>query len=90
MLGVLSLIFWSLLIVISLKYVVLILRLRQRRRRRHPVAGRAGATKHHGCQQVRRTGWLLLGVLGTAFFYCDALLTPAISVLGAVEGLSTP
>jgi K+ transporter len=32
---------------------------------------------------------VLLAVLGTAFFYCDALITPAISVLGAVEGLTT-
>ena len=86
MLGVLSLVFWSLLVVVSLKYVVLILRadndgeggilsllaLVQR------SLGTAGAW-------ARRA--LTLGVLGTALFYCDALITPAISVLSAVEGL---
>jgi len=87
MLGVLSLIFWSLLIVISLKYIVFILRLDN--------DGEGGvlslvalvedklANNSRAAQRL-----VLLAVLGTAFFYCDALITPAISVLGAVEGLS--
>ncbi|MGH8251286.1 MAG: potassium transporter Kup [Steroidobacteraceae bacterium] len=86
MLGVLSLIFWSLLIVISLKYVVFILRADN--------DGEGGVLSLFALVQQRMNGaavtakWLLLlAALGTAFFYCDALITPAISVLGAVEGL---
>ncbi len=85
-LGVLSLLFWSLLIVVTLKYVVLIMRadnegeggilslfaLVQRRLEEAPRWGRA---------------IIALAVMGAALFYCDALITPAISVLGAVEGL---
>src|SRR6478672_6579305 len=85
-LGVLSLIFWSLMIVVTIKYVVLIMRadnegeggilslfaLVQRRLEETPRWGRAA---------------IALAVMGAALFYCDALITPAISVLGAVEGL---
>ena len=85
-LGVLSLMFWSLLVVVTLKYVVLIMRadndgeggilslfaLVQRRLEEAPRWGRAV---------------IALAVMGAALFYCDALITPAISVLGAVEGL---
>ena len=85
-LGVLSLIFWSLLVVVSLKYVVLILRADN--------AGEGGILALVALvqEQLGTTGtWvarlIMLGVLGTALFYCDALLTPAISVLSAVEGL---
>jgi KUP system potassium uptake protein len=86
MLGVLSLIFWSLLVVISLKYVVFILRADN--------DGEGGVLSLVSLVQQKLNGTataakrlLLLAVLGTAFFYCDALITPAISVLGAVEGL---
>src|SRR5688500_8044754 len=86
MLGVLSMIFWSLLIVISLKYVTLILRADN--------DGEGGVLSLVALVQQKMSGagvaakrLLLLAVLGTAFFYCDALITPAISVLGAVEGL---
>ncbi len=86
MLGVVSLIFWSLLLVISIKYVVLILRADN--------DGEGGILSLVALVQ-RRIGtagaWagrlIALGVLGTALFYCDALITPAISVLSAVEGL---
>ncbi|TAK55601.1 MAG: potassium transporter Kup [Gammaproteobacteria bacterium] len=85
-LGVVSLIFWSLLVVISTKYIVLILRADN--------DGEGGILALVALVQ-RRIGtagaWasrlVLLGVLGTALFYCDALITPAISVLSAVEGL---
>jgi KUP system potassium uptake protein len=85
-LGVVSLIFWSLLLVISLKYVVLILRADN--------DGEGGILSLVALVQRNTDGagaWagrlIALGVLGTALFYCDALLTPAISVLSAVEGL---
>ncbi len=85
-LGVLSLVFWSLLLVVSLKYVVLMLRADN--------DGEGGILSLLALVQrglgtagpaARRA--LTLGVLGTALFYCDALITPAISVLSAVEGL---
>ncbi len=85
-LGVVSLIFWSLLLVISLKYVVLILRADN--------DGEGGilslvalVQRHVGTAGVWAGRLISLGVMGTALFYCDALLTPAISVLSAVEGL---
>jgi KUP system potassium uptake protein len=85
-LGVVSLIFWSLLLVISLKYVVLILRADN--------DGEGGILSLVALVQQRigtAGAWagrlIALGVLGTALFYCDALITPAISVLSAVEGL---
>jgi KUP system potassium uptake protein len=85
-LGVVSLIFWSLLLVISLKYLVLILRADN--------DGEGGILSLVALVQRKLKGsgpWakrlVALGVLGTALFYCDALLTPAISVLSAVEGL---
>jgi KUP system potassium uptake protein len=87
MLGVLSLIFWSLFIVITLKYIVLILRMDN--------DGEGGVLSLVALVQQRldpagkaTKTLVLLAVLGTAFFYCDALITPAISVLGAVEGLT--
>ena len=87
MLGVLSLIFWSLLIIITLKYIVVILRMD------NEVEG--GVLSLVALVESRLAGngkaaqrLVLLAVLGTAFYYCDALITPAISVLGAVEGLA--
>jgi KUP system potassium uptake protein len=85
-LGVLSLMFWSLLIVVTAKYVVVIMR-----------AGNAGeggilslfALVQRRLEDTPRWGqaFIALAVMGAALFYCDALITPAISVLGAVEGL---
>ncbi len=86
MLGVLSLMFWSLLIVVTLKYVVLIMRADNE--------GEGGilslfALVQRRLEDMNRWGRALiaLAVMGAALFYCDALITPAISVLGAVEGL---
>ena len=87
MLGVLSLIFWSLLIIITLKYIVVILRMDN--------DGEGGVLSLVALVENKLPGngkaaqrLVLLAVLGTAFFYCDALITPAISVLGAIEGLA--
>ena len=86
LLGVLSLMFWSLLLVVTLKYVVLMMRADNE--------GEGGilslfALVQRRLDQALRWGqWVVaLAVLGAALFYCDALITPAISVLGAVEGL---
>ncbi len=85
-LGLLSLIFWTLAVVVSVKYLAVIMRADN--------AGEGGILslvaliqQHFGSAEpwVRRA--VALGVLGAALFYCDALITPAISVLSAVEGL---
>jgi KUP system potassium uptake protein len=85
-LGGLSAIFWALMIVVSLKYVVLVMRADNR--------GEGGimALLALAFTAVReRPEWqvplLLVGVFGASLFYGDAVLTPAISVLSAVEGL---
>jgi KUP system potassium uptake protein len=85
-LGVLSLILWSLLIVVTIKYVVLIMRADNQ--------GEGGILSLFALLQRLLTGssrWqrsiVMLAALGAALFYCDALITPAISVLSAVEGL---
>ncbi|MET0291560.1 MAG: KUP/HAK/KT family potassium transporter [Steroidobacteraceae bacterium] len=86
-LGVLSLIFWSVLIVVTLKYVVLILRADN--------DGEGGVLSLFALVQKCKIGndrWrrklIGLAVLGAALYYCDALITPAMSVMSAVEGLT--
>src|SRR5690349_6456519 len=81
-LGVLSLIIWSLLLIISVKYLLLILRADNR--------GEGGilALATLVSEVVRRGKYLfLLGLFGAALLYADGMITPAISVLSAVEGL---
>ena len=85
-LGVLSLVFWSLLWVVSLKYVLFILRADNQ--------GEGGimaltALAHRAAAPYQRLGRILvlLGLFGAALFYGDSMITPAISVLSAVEGL---
>ena len=85
-LGILSLIFWTLILVISLKYMVYVLRADNR--------GEGGtfallALLRPGRQQTRwfRRVLILLGLLGASMLYGGAMITPAISVLSAVEGL---
>jgi len=82
--GVLSLILWSLLIVVSLKYVVLLMRADNN--------GEGGiltlvALAQRGFGRVRGRGVLFLGMIGAGLFYGDTVITPAISVLSAIEGI---
>ena len=85
-LGGLSTIFWALMIVVSLKYVVLIMRA-DNRGEGGIMALIALAQKAIKTHQEWRIPLLLIGVFGASLFYGDAVLTPAISVLSAVEGL---
>jgi KUP system potassium uptake protein len=82
-LGVLSLIFWALIIIVTLKYVLLLLRADNN--------GEGGTLTLLALAQRalgRSTPVLfLLGTIGGALFYGDAIITPALSVLSAVEGL---
>ncbi len=86
-LGVLSLVFWSLVIVISFKYLVFVMRADNR--------GEGGilALMTLGTRAVKKKGTKLLlmtvlGIFGAALLYGDGMITPAISVLSAIEGLN--
>ncbi|HEU4327228.1 MAG TPA: potassium transporter Kup [Roseiflexaceae bacterium] len=85
--GVLSMVFWSLIIVITVKYVGFILRADN-----HGEGGVLSltslATPIRPLKPTRRRWIVLIGVFGAALLYGDAVLTPAISVLSAVEGLA--
>ena len=85
-LGGLSTIFWSLMIVVTLKYVTLTMRANNRGEG-GIMALLALASSAVKDQPRWRMLILALGVVGTSLFYGDAVLTPAISVLSAVEGL---
>ena len=84
--GAVSVIFWGLMMVVTLKYVLLILRA-DNRGEGGIMALTALAAHAAGKTQHRRTALLLTGVFGAALFYGDSVITPAISVLSAVEGL---
>ena len=86
--GAVSTIFWALMVVVTLKYVVLILRA-DNRGEGGIMALTALAAHAAGSTPPRRRALLLTGVCGAALFYGDSVITPAISVLGAVEGLET-
>lgn len=86
LIGAVSVIFWGLMLVVTLKYVVLILRA-DNRGEGGIMALTALAANAAGSSATKRTALLLIGVLGAALFYGDSVITPAISVLSAVEGL---
>ena len=85
--GVLSLIFWSMMLVVTIKYVTFIMRADNK--------GEGGSLALLALINRRTEGrkWthgiILLGVFATALFYGDSMITPAISVLSAVEGITT-
>jgi len=86
LLGVLSLIFWALTLIVSLKYVTLVLRADNR------GEGGVMALMALALNSVTRASryyvpLMMLGVFGATMFYGDSVITPAISVLGAIEGL---
>jgi KUP system potassium uptake protein len=82
-LGVLSLIVWSLIVVVTLKYIVLLLRMDN-----NGEGGTLSLTALAFRAVGRRsTTVLTLGIIGAAMFYGSSLITPALSVLSAVEGL---
>ena len=84
-LGVISLMFWSMMLVVTLKYVAIIMRADNK--------GEGGslallALINQSESKKWTTGIVLLGVFATALFYGDSMITPAVSVLSAVEGLA--
>ncbi len=82
--GVISLLIWTLTLIVTVKYVLLIMRADNR--------GEGGTLSLVALVQQalkRRPAWLLtLGVIGISLFFGDAMITPAMSVLSAVEGMS--
>lgn len=84
--GVISLVFWAFLLVVSLKYVLFVMRANN-----HGEGGilalMAMALRTAPAGSKRALGIMMLGVFGACMFYGDAVITPAISVLSAVEGL---
>ena len=85
--GVLSLIFWALTIIISIKYLVLIMRADNR-----GEGGILALTALFGSLREVKLGaprpmYMVLGIFGAALLYGDGMITPAVSVLSAVEGL---
>ncbi len=82
-LGVISLLIWTLILIVTVKYVLLIMRADNK--------GEGGTLSLVALVQQalkRRPGWLLaIGVVGISLFFGDAIITPAMSVLSAVEGL---
>ena len=86
--GVLSLIFWSMMIIVTLKYVTIIMRA-DNKGEGGSLALLALINRTLGGKKRWTSGIILLGVFATALFYGDSMITPAISVLSAVEGLTT-
>ncbi len=84
--GVLSIVFWTLTVIVSLKYVTLVLRA-DNKGEGGLVAMLALASQSVKDKPVLRKWLLLVGIFGTCLFYGDGVITPAISVLSAVEGL---
>ncbi len=85
-LGIVSLIFWSLIIVISIKYAILIMRADN-----HGEGGilalLALVSPRRAKHNARRAALLVIGLIGATLLYGDGTITPAISVLSAIEGL---
>jgi KUP system potassium uptake protein len=84
--GILSIFFWTLTVIVSIKYVVLVLRA-DNNGEGGLVAMLALASQAVKDKPVLRARLLLIGIFGTSLFYGDGVITPAISVLSAVEGL---
>jgi KUP system potassium uptake protein len=84
--GVLSIVFWTLTVIVSLKYVTLVLRA-DNHGEGGLVAMLALASQSVKDRPKLRRWLLIVGIFGTCLFYGDGVITPAISVLSAVEGL---
>jgi KUP system potassium uptake protein len=84
--GILSILFWTLTVIVSLKYVLLVLRA-DNNGEGGLIAMLALASTAVKDRPALRQGLLAVGIFGTSLFYGDGVITPAISVLSAVEGL---
>jgi KUP system potassium uptake protein len=85
--GVLSLIFWALTLLISIKYLIFVMRA-DNKGEGGVLALIALVSQHPEARRRSRTFLIALGLFGSALLYGDGMITPAISVLSAIEGLS--
>jgi len=83
--GVLSLVFWSLVLIISIEYLIFVMRADNRGE--GGIIALMSLVRPKGTPSTRRYVLLTLGLFGAALIYGDGMITPAISVLSAVEGL---
>ncbi|BEP13573.1 potassium transporter Kup [Acidothermaceae bacterium B102] len=84
--GIVSLIFWSITVIVSVKYVSVIMRADNDGE--GGVMALAALARRLYADRMERTGFLIIiGIIGVSLFYGDSVITPAISVLSAVEGL---
>jgi KUP system potassium uptake protein len=86
--GVLSLIFWSMMIIVTLKYVTIVMRA-DNKGEGGSLALLALINRQLSGKKKWTGGIVLMGVFATALFYGDSMITPAVTVLSAVEGLTT-
>ena len=84
--GILSLITWALILIVSVKYVAFIMRA-DNRGEGGIMALLALASRNVDGNKTKQRNIMLLGILGACMFYADGMITPAISVLSAVEGM---
>ena len=87
-LGILSLIFWSLLLIVTGKYLTIILRATNRGEGGILALMALAFPRHTPGAGKRRAALIALGVFGAALLYGDGMITPSISVLSAIEGLN--
>ena len=86
--GVISLVFWSLMLIVTLKYVLIVLRA-DNNGEGGSLALLALIQRRSGTGKKWGPSLIILGVLATALFFGDCMITPAVSVLSAAEGLKT-
>ena len=84
--GIMSIFFWTLTVIVSIKYVVLVLRADNNGEGGLVAMLALASQAVMGSPRLRRV-LLIVGIFGTCLFYGDGVITPAISVLGAMEGL---
>ena len=84
-LGLLSLVFWALMIVVTVKYVLFVMRADNAGQ--GGIMALLGLAVHSEADSRWRTALLMVGTAGAALFYGDGMITPAMSVLSAIEGL---
>lgn len=85
MLGVLSMIFWSLIAVVTVKYITFIMRANNNGE--GGIMALLALALRNANTNNKRLFFTILGILGAAMFYADGMITPAISVLSAIEGI---
>ena len=85
MLGILSLIFWSLISIVSVKYILFIMRANNNGE--GGIMALLSLASRNAKTKGKRLIIISIGMLGAAMFYADAMITPAISVISAIEGI---